>query len=147
MSLLKIVLRAGGYALAVAALSAGLACSGGSSSEVRLQGAGATVPNPLHQKRINEYGKAHANEKIDYQSIGSGGGIKQIQARTVDFGASDAPMTDAELKSSPAELLHVPTVLGAVVITYNLQGIAKPLRFSPDVVAAIGLGKITKCNE
>jgi phosphate transport system substrate-binding protein len=134
---------------AIAALSITLfGCGGGgSSSEVRLQGAGATFPNPLYQKWISEYGKAHANVKIDYQSIGSGGGIKQIQARTVDFGASDAPMTDAELKASPAELLHVPTVLGAVVITYNLQGIAKPLRFSPDVVADIFLGKITKWND
>src|SRR5947207_15816658 len=99
---------------------------GGSSNEIRLQGAGATFPNPLYQKWISEYGKAHANVKIDYQSIGSGGGIKQIQSRTVDFGASDAPMTDAELKASPAELLHVPTVLGAVVITYNLQGTPRP---------------------
>ena len=126
-----------------------VACGGGggSTSEVRLQGAGATFPNPLYQKWLSEYGKAHTNIKIDYQSIGSGGGIKQIQARTVDFGASDAPMTDAELKGSPAELLHIPTVLGAVVITYNLQGIAKPLRFSPDVIADIFLGKITKWND
>ena len=123
------------------------ACSGGSSSEIRLQGAGATFPNPLYQKWISEYGKATANVKIDYQSIGSGGGIKQIQSRTVDFGASDAPMTDAELKASPAELLHVPTVLGAVVITYNLQGTPRPLHFSPDVVADIFLGKITKWND
>ena len=85
--------------------------------------------------------------KIDYQSIGSGGGIKQIQARTVDFGASDAPMTDAELKASPGELIHIPTVLGAVVLAYNLQGVPKPLRFSPDVVADIFLGKITKWND
>ena len=122
-------------------------CGGTSSNEVRLQGAGATFPNPLYQKWLSEYGKAHANIKIDYQSIGSGGGIKQIQARTVDFGASDAPMTDAELKASPAELIHIPTVLGAVVITYNLQGIAKPLRFSSDVIADIFLGKITKWND
>src|SRR5437762_501804 len=120
---------------------------GGSSGEVRLQGAGATFPNPLYQKWISEYGKANTNVKIDYQSIGSGGGIKQIQSRTVDFGASDAPMTDAELKASPAELLHVPTVLGAVVITYNLQGTPRPLHFSPDVIADIFLGKITKWND
>ena len=135
--------------VAIAVLSITLfGCGGGgSSSEVRLQGAGATFPNPLYQKWISEYGKAHANMKIDYQSIGSGGGIKQIQSRTVDFGASDAPMTDAELKASPAELLHVPTVLGAVVITYNLQGTPRPLHFSPDVVADIFLGKITKWND
>ena len=123
-------------------------CKGGSSgSEMRLQGAGATFPNPLYQKWISEYGKQNPNIKIDYQSIGSGGGIKQIQARTVDFGASDAPMTDAELKASPGELVHIPTVLGAVVITYNLSGVPKPLRFSPDVIADIFLGKITKWND
>ena len=135
--------------LVIIALSIALAAcgGGGSSSEVRLQGAGATFPNPLYQKWISEYGKAHANVKIDYQSIGSGGGIKQIQSRTVDFGASDAPMTDAELKASPTELLHVPTVLGAVVITYNLQGTPRPLHFSPDVVADIFLGRITKWND
>ena len=135
--------------LVIIALSIALAACGGgsSSSEVRLQGAGATFPNPLYQKWISEYGKANTNVKIDYQPIGSGGGIKQIQSRTVDFGASDAPMTDAELKASPAELLHVPTVLGAVVITYNLQGTPRPLHFSPDVVADIFLGKITKWND
>src|SRR3989475_6296772 len=124
-------------------------CGGntGTSSEVRLQGAGATFPNPLYQKWLSEYGKLNPNIKIDYQSIGSGGGIKQIQARTVDFGASDAPMTDAELKASPGELVHIPTVLGAVVITYNLSGVSKPLRFSPDVIADIFLGKIAKWND
>jgi phosphate transport system substrate-binding protein len=85
--------------------------------------------------------------KIDYQSIGSGGGIKQIQARTVDFGASDAPMKDEDLKAAPGPLLHVPTVLGAVVLTYNLQGISQPLRFTPEVMADIFLGKITKWSD
>src|SRR5436853_5606525 len=95
-------------------------CNGGSSNnESRLQGAGATFPNPLYQKWISEYGKLHPNVKIDYQPIGSGGGIKQIQAQTVDFGATDAPMKDEELKAAPGELLHIPTVLGAVVISYN----------------------------
>ncbi|HXI22893.1 MAG TPA: phosphate ABC transporter substrate-binding protein PstS [Pyrinomonadaceae bacterium] len=144
MSLSKFTTLAAIAALSITLFGCG---GGGSSSEVRLQGAGATFPNPLYQKWISEYGKAHTNVKIDYQSIGSGGGIKQIQARTVDFGASDAPMTDAELKASPAELLHVPTVLGAVVITYNLQGTPRPLRFSPDVIADIFLGKITKWND
>src|SRR6266850_1933482 len=132
----------------IAALSFA-ACGGnsGSGGEIRLQGAGATFPNPLYQKWLSEYGKLHPNVKIDYQSIGSGGGIKQIQARTVDFGASDAPMTDAELKASPGELIHIPTCLGAVVVTYNLQGVSKPLRFSPDVAADIFLGKITKWND
>jgi phosphate transport system substrate-binding protein len=148
MSLSKTVLRASAFALSLALLIAAVACGGGSSSgEIRLQGAGATFPNPLYQKWISEYGKLHPNVKIDYQSIGSGGGIKQIQSRIVDFGASDAPMTESEMKASPAELLHIPTVLGAVVITYNLAGVEKPLRFSPDVIADIFLGKITKWND
>lgn len=116
-------------------------------STINLQGAGATFPNPLYQKWLSEYGKLHPNVRIDYQSIGSGGGIKQIKEQTVDFGASDAPMKDEDLKSAPGELIHVPTVLGAVVITYNLQGIDKPLRFSPDVVADIFLGKIKRWND
>src|SRR5438552_2113382 len=136
-------------ALCVVALVPFVDCGGGggSTSEVRLVGAGATFPNPLYQKWLSEFSKQHANVKMDYQSIGSGGGIKQIQAQTVDFGASDAPMTDAEMKGAPAELIHIPTVLGAVVITYNLQGLAKPLRFSPDVVADIFLGKIKKWDD
>src|SRR2546427_13141620 len=95
------------FALAIAFAG----CNGGGGpTEVRLQGAGATFPNPLYQKWLSEYGKVHSNVKIDYQSIGSGGGIKQIQARTVYFGASDAPMTDAEMKHAPAELIQIPTV-------------------------------------
>lgn len=121
--------------------------SGGAGGPVSLHGAGATFPNPLYQKWMSEYGKLNPKVLIDYQSIGSGGGIKQIQTQTVDFGASDAPMTDDELKGAPAELVHVPTVLGAVVLTYNLQGVPKPLRFSPDVIADIFLGKITKWND
>ncbi|MFL6281719.1 MAG: phosphate ABC transporter substrate-binding protein PstS [Pyrinomonadaceae bacterium] len=123
------------------------ASGGASGGTVRLQGAGATFPNPLYQKWLSEYGKAHADIKIDYQSIGSGGGIKQIKEQTVDFGASDAPMKDEDLKSAPGELLHIPTVLGAVVITYNLQGIARPLHFSSDVIADIFLGKLKRWDD
>ena len=124
------------------------ACGGGGGgTEIRLQGAGATFPNPLYQKWLSEYGKLHPNVKIDYQSIGSGGGIKQIQARTVDFGASDSPMKDEDLKAAPGEILHIPTVLGAVVLTYNLAGVAQPLRFTPDVIADIYLGKIKKWSD
>src|SRR5262249_22733829 len=96
--------------------------SGGSNAEIKLQGAGASFPNPLYQKWFSEYNKITPNAKFDYQSIGSGGGIKQITAKTVDFGGSDAPMKDDELKAAPGELLHIPTVLGAVVVTYNLAG-------------------------
>ncbi|HET6669309.1 MAG TPA: phosphate ABC transporter substrate-binding protein PstS [Pyrinomonadaceae bacterium] len=130
-----------------------LACSpgggepGAAGSTISLQGAGATFPNPLYQKWLSEYGKLHSNVRIDYQSIGSGGGIKQIKEQTVDFGASDSPMKDEDLKSAPGELVHVPTVLGAVVLTYNLKGIDKPLRFSPDVAADIFLGKIKKWDD
>src|SRR6185369_9709635 len=110
----------------VVLLLAAVACNnngkgGSGSGSVNLQGAGASFPNPLYQKWLSEYGKIHSNVRIDYQSIGSGGGIKQLKEQTVDFGASDAPMTDADLKSAPGEIVHVPTVLGAVVITYNLE--------------------------
>ena len=128
--------------------SVSLACNGrGGSGTVSLQGAGATFPNPLYQKWLSEYGKLHANVRIDYQSIGSGGGIKQLKEQTVDFGASDAPMKDEDLKSQPGEIVHIPTVLGAVVITYNLEGVSQPLRFSSEVIADIFLGKIKKWND
>ena len=136
-----------------AVLSFSFACSPGGSgpgatgSTINLQGAGATFPNPLYQKWLSEYGKLHPNVRIDYQSIGSGGGIKQIKEQTVDFGASDAPMKDEDLKSAPSELVHVPTVLGAVVLTYNLQGVGNPLKFSPDVTADIFLGKIKQWSD
>lgn len=129
----------------------GFACSGGNapggSGVIKLQGAGATFPNPLYQKWVSEYGKLHPTIQIDYQSIGSGGGIKQIQEQTVDFGASDAPMKDEELKAAPGELLHIPTVLGAVVVIYNVASITQPLHFSPEVVADIFLGKIKKWDD
>jgi len=120
---------------------------GNGSSTVSLHGAGATYPSPLYQKWVSEYEKLHPTVKIDYQSIGSGGGIKQTKEQTVDFGASDSPMKDEDLKSAPGEILHVPTVLGAVVLTYNLQGVNQPLRFSPEVIADIFLGKIKKWND
>src|SRR5215212_340892 len=135
---------------AVIFLFASIACNnnGGSGfGSVTLQGAGATFPAPLYQKWLSEYGNLHSNVKIDYQSIGSGGGIKQLKEQTVDFGASDAPMSDADLKSAPGEVVHIPTVLGAVVITYNLEDVNQPLRFSPEVIADIFLGKIKKWND
>jgi len=134
---------------ALALLVVSIACNGGASGNgsVSLQGAGASFPNPLYQKWMSEYGKVKPNVKLDYQSIGSGGGIKQLKEQTVDFGASDAPMKDEDLKSAPGEVLHVPTVLGAVVITYNLEGVSHPLRFSAEVLADIFLGKIKKWND
>src|SRR5262245_16258588 len=136
-----------GLALLVFLPACGPGASNPGNAAVNLQGAGASFPNPLYQKWISEYGKANPHVKIDYQSIGSGGGIKQIKEQTIDFGASDAPMKDEDLKAAPGEILHVPTVLGAVVITYNLPGLSKPLRFSPETIADIFLGKIKKWND
>ena len=123
------------------------ACSGSTSSEVRLQGAGATFPNPIYQKWFSAYNQSHPNLKFDYQSIGSGGGIKQISERTVDFGGSDAPMKDDDLKAAKGEILHIPTVLGADVITYNLPGIATELKLTPEAIAGIFLGNIKHWND
>jgi phosphate transport system substrate-binding protein len=148
MSVSKRGLQLFAWFCALVVLVTSLACnSGGAGGAVSLQGAGATFPNPLYQKWLSEYGKLHPNVRIDYQSIGSGGGIKQLKEQTVDFGASDSPMKDEDLKSAPGEVLHIPTVLGAVVITYNLTGVNQPLRFSSEVVADIFLGKVTKWND
>jgi phosphate transport system substrate-binding protein len=119
---------------------------GAPGDTVRLQGTGATFPMPIYQKWVSEYGKLNPKVQIDYQSTGSGTGINQISAGTVDFGASDKPMSDDELKKAQGELIHVPTVLGAVVITYNLPGNPE-LTFSPDVIADIYLGKIKKWDD
>ena len=115
--------------------------------EVRIQGAGATFPNTLYQKWFSDYNKAHPGVKFDYQSIGSGGGIKQISERTIDFGGSDAPMKDDDLKEAPGEILHIPTVLGAVVVTYNLPGVTAELKLSPEAIAGIFLGNIKKWDD
>jgi len=117
------------------------------NAEVKLQGAGASFPNPLYQKWFSEYNKITPNAKFDYQSIGSGGGIKQITAKTVDFGGSDAPMKDDELKAAPAEILHIPTVLGAVVVTYNLPNVQTELKMTSEQLAGIFLGTIKKWND
>ena len=116
------------------------------SAQTLINGAGATFPYPIYSKWFDEYAKVDPEVRFNYQSIGSGGGIKQISSRTVDFGASDGPMTDEQLKQAPSELLHIPTVLGAVVATYNLPGNPK-LSFTPDMLADIFLGKITKWND
>jgi phosphate transport system substrate-binding protein len=112
-----------------------------------LTGAGATFPYPLYSKWFNEYA-TKTGVKINYQSIGSGGGIRQLSEQTVDFGATDAPMSDAELaKAKGGAVLHIPTVLGAVVIIYNLPGLTQPLKLTGDVVAAIFQGQITRWND
>jgi phosphate transport system substrate-binding protein len=115
-------------------------------AQTLVNGAGATFPYPIYSKWFDEYARIDANVRFNYQSIGSGGGIRQISERTVDFGATDGPMSDELLKKAPGELFHIPTVMGAVVATYNLPGSPK-LRFTPDVLADIFLGKITKWND
>jgi len=115
------------------------------TSNIELLGAGASFPYPLYSKMFSEYNKL-TGVKINYQSIGSGGGIKQLMSKTVDFGASDAFLNDEDLAKMPATVVHVPTCLGADVLTYNLPG-NPVLKFTPDVVADIFLGKITKWND
>ena len=112
-----------------------------------INGAGATFPYPLYSKWFYEYAKVDPTVNFNYQSIGSGGGIKQISAQTVDFGASDGALTDEQLKAAPGALLHIPMTAGAVVITYNLPQVSQQLRFSPDVIADIYLGKVKKWNS
>ncbi len=117
------------------------------SAQTNLNGAGATFPNPIYQKWFSEYHTAHSDVQINYQSIGSGGGIQQLTAGTVDFGASDGPMTDEQLAKIQGKVLHIPTVLGAVVPTYNIPGVSVELKFTGDVLADIFMGKITKWND
>ncbi len=119
---------------------------GAGAAQMLMNGAGATFPYPLYSKWFDEYAKLEPSLRFNYQSIGSGGGIRQILARTVDFGASDGPMTDEQLKQAPGELFHVPMVMGAVGVTYNLPGNPR-LRFTPDGLADIFLGKITRWND
>jgi phosphate transport system substrate-binding protein len=116
-------------------------------AETLINGAGATFPYPIYSKWFSEYAKVDTSVKFNYQSIGSGGGIKQTLARTVDFGASDKFLTDAEMKGAPGKLLHIPTVMGAVVVTYNIPGVAKGLKLSSEDVADIFLGRISKWSD
>jgi phosphate transport system substrate-binding protein len=112
-----------------------------------INAAGATFPYPIYSKWFDEYQKAHPNVQINYQSIGSGGGIRQLLDKTVDFGASDGPMSDDQLKQAGFKVLHFPTVLGAAVPSYNIAGITSELKFTPEALAGIYLGTITKWND
>jgi len=116
-----------------------------------INGAGATFPNPIYSKWFDEYHKKYSNLQINYQSIGSGAGIKQVTEGTVDFGATDGPMSDEQLKAYQDKhgsgILHFPTVLGAVVPTYNIPGVDTSLNFTPEALAGIFLGKVTKWND
>jgi len=135
-------MKTGIVAIGVATLVAGAA-----AQKIQIQGAGATFPNPIYQKWIAEYNKLHGNIEINYQSLGSGAGIRQITNQTVFFGASDGPMTNEQLLAAPGKILHVPTVLGADVPVYNLPGLNAELKFTGPVLADIFLGKITKWND
>jgi len=115
--------------------------------QTTLNGAGATFPNPMYQKWFSEYHKAHPDIQFNYQSIGSGGGIRQVLAQTVDFGASDGPMTDEQLAQAKTKILHIPTVMGAVVPAYNVPGVSSELKFTPEALSGIFLGKITTWND
>src|ERR1700731_4219372 len=117
------------------------------TGQTTLNGAGATFPYPMYSKWFSEYHKLHSEIQINYQSIGSGGGIRQVIAGTVDFGASDGPMTDDQLKEAKQKILHLPTVMGADVPAHNIPGVNAELKFTPEALAGIFLGKITKWND
>jgi len=132
--------------LFIAAIAA-LAVTGAFAQTLQINGAGATFPYPIYSKWFSEYNKVHPNVEINYQSIGSGGGIRQLTNETVFFGASDGPMTNDQLYAAPSRILHFPTVLGGVVPVYNIPGVTAELRFTGPVLADIFLGKITKWND
>jgi phosphate transport system substrate-binding protein len=132
----------------IAAVALSLAVVSAASAEpLMINGAGATFPYPLYSKWFYEYSNANPGVKFNYQSIGSGGGIKQITAGTVNFGATDAPMTEEVMKKLPGAILHIPTALGAVVPVYNLESVPPGLKLTSDVLAGIFLGKITRWND
>ncbi len=121
--------------------------TGAAAAQTNLNAAGATFPYPIYSKWFSEYHKQHPDIQINYQSIGSGGGIRQVLAGTVDFGASDGPMTDDQLSQAKTKILHIPTVLGAVVPAYNVPGVKGELKFTPQALAGIFLGRITSWND
>jgi phosphate transport system substrate-binding protein len=132
--------------LKILGLMIALGLSGSASAQMMINGAGATFPYPIYSKWFDEYTKVDPSVRFNYQSIGSGGGQKQIMAQTVDFGASDGPMTDENLAKAPGKLLHIPTVAGAVVMSYNLPG-NPALTFDGETIADMFLGKIKKWND
>ncbi|MGB8541726.1 MAG: phosphate ABC transporter substrate-binding protein PstS [Candidatus Acidiferrales bacterium] len=134
--------------LLIASLALGLAALAmAQSGTILLNAAGATFPYPIYSKWFDVYHNEHPNVQINYQSIGSGGGIRQLLAGTVDFGASDGPMSDEQLSQAKFKILHFPTVLGAVVPTYNIAGVTGELNFTQKALAGIYLGTITKWND
>jgi phosphate transport system substrate-binding protein len=132
---------------AAAVIAVSFAAVPGALAEMTVNGAGATFPYPLYSKWFYEYSNANPGVKFNYQSIGSGGGIKQITEGTVDFGASDAPMKESEMAKLPGPIFHLPMAMGAVTVVYNLEGVGSGLRLTQEVLADIFLGKITKWND
>jgi phosphate transport system substrate-binding protein len=124
-----------------------LLATAASAQTIQISGAGATFPNPIYTKWFDQYHKMHPNAEINYQSIGSGGGIRQLSAGTVFFGASDGPMTNEQIAGAGFRIIHLPTVLGGVVPVYNIPEVTAELRFPGHVLADIFLGKITKWND
>jgi phosphate transport system substrate-binding protein len=118
-----------------------------SDGTLQIQGSGATFPKPIYEKWVSEFAKANPTVRIDYQATGSGAGQKALLSKTADFGATDDPMSDADLKGAGADILHIPTVLGAVVLTYNLEGVKEPLKLSAQNISDIYLGNIKKWND
>ena len=133
----------------------GISCAGSErtqaaappADQILINGAGATFPYPIYSKWFNEYHRKFPQIQINYQSIGSGGGIRQVIEGTVDFGATDGPMTDEQLKQAKTKILHFPTVLGAVVPAYNVPGVTQEINFTPEALAGIFLGKTTKWSD
>ncbi|MES1254908.1 MAG: phosphate ABC transporter substrate-binding protein PstS [Acidobacteriota bacterium] len=132
---------------AAAVCTAGLVAGVAAQQKMQINGAGATFPFPIYSKWFDEYNKLHPNVQINYQSVGSGAGIRQVTNQTVFFGATDGPMTNEQLLAAPSKLLHFPTVLGAVVPVYNIPNVNIDLKFNGPVLADIFLGKITKWND
>jgi phosphate transport system substrate-binding protein len=130
-------------ALLLAIGTVGVAAAG----QVLLNAAGATFPYPIYSKWFDQYHQSHGNVQINYQSIGSGGGIRQLLDKTVDFGASDGPMSDEQLKGASVPILHFPTVLGAAVPSYNVPGVQTDLNFTPEALSGIFLGTVSKWND
>jgi phosphate transport system substrate-binding protein len=131
----------------IALLLAGLVLALPVMGQTQLNGAGATFPNPIYSKWFSEYNKLHPDVQINYQAIGSGGGIRQVLNGTVDFGATDGPMTDEQLKEAKTKIVHIPTVLGADVPAYNVPGVSGEIKFTPEALAGVFLGKITNWND
>ncbi len=133
--------------IVAAAVCAAALVTAVAAQNAQINGAGATFPNPIYSKWFDEYNKLHPNVRINYQSVGSGAGIRQVSNQTVFFGATDGPMTNEQLQAAPGKILHFPTVLGAVVPVYNVPNVRSELKFTGQVLADIFLGKIARWND